>query len=96
LEPGVYQVIVREFDEDLQPIDHTLELSVIDGNACAPSETVLCLSQGRFRVQVEWEAFNGDTGVGRAVPFLADDPAGSDTGFFWFFDPLNLELMIIR
>lgn len=55
--------------------------------ACASAATQLCLNASRFRVQVTWEA-QGGSGSGQAVPLT------SDTGYFWFFDPANVELVI--
>ena len=55
---------------------------------CAGAETTLCLGNGRFRATVTWRDFQGNTGVGRAVP-LTDD-----TGHFWFFEPENVELVV--
>ena len=56
---------------------------------CQGSETVLCLQDGRFRVEVEWaDPRSGDTGVGGALP------GTDDSGFFWFFDPDNVELVV--
>jgi photosystem II stability/assembly factor-like uncharacterized protein len=55
---------------------------------CEPSTRTLCLGGGRFEVQVRWRDFKGRTGPGRAVP-LTDD-----SGYFWFFDSENLELMV--
>jgi hypothetical protein len=54
---------------------------------CTPSETALCLGDGRFLVRVEWEDFAGNRGAGRAVAL------SSDTGYFWFFNPNNVELI---
>ena len=50
--------------------------------------TALCLNGGRFRVEVEWATGAGDRGIGRPVP-LTDE-----TGYFWFFHPDNVELVI--
>jgi hypothetical protein len=55
---------------------------------CEEPETTLCLAGGRFRARVSWRDFQGNTGVGRAVP------STEDTGTFWFFDPGNIELMV--
>ncbi|HVS63338.1 MAG TPA: Calx-beta domain-containing protein, partial [Thermoanaerobaculia bacterium] len=55
--------------------------------ACSPSARHLCLLGSRFRVEVEWRnQRNGQRGIGTAVPFA------DETGFFWFFDPDNIEL----
>lgn len=55
---------------------------------CTPSDTTLCLNGGRFSASVAWKDFNNRTGVGTAVPITAD------TGYFWFFSPANIELVI--
>jgi hypothetical protein len=55
---------------------------------CQPSATALCLNQSQFEVKVSWRTRNGQTGVGQAVPLT------SDTGWLWFFNGANLELMI--
>ena len=55
---------------------------------CTPSADHLCLNNGRFRVQVVWEDFQGHTGSGQAVGLT------SDTGYFWFFNPANVELVV--
>lgn len=55
---------------------------------CTAGDTSLCLNQGRFEVQVAWTDFAGSSGQGRAVALTAD------TGYFWFFSPANVELMV--
>jgi len=55
---------------------------------CDSGPTTLCLSGGRFRVEVAWQTQDGRVGPGAAVPLTAD------TGTFWFFDPANVELVI--
>jgi ELWxxDGT repeat protein len=63
--------------------------AVAASGTCVENDTTLCLGDGRFRVEVEWNAPNlGRQGVGHAVPFR--DP----TGFFWFFDASNTELVV--
>ncbi|MCB1054856.1 MAG: fibronectin type III domain-containing protein [Acidobacteria bacterium] len=55
---------------------------------CTAGAEALCLLGGRFRVEVDWQTAAGASGVGRAV-------ADTDrTGFFWFFNPNNLELVV--
>jgi hypothetical protein len=39
-------------------------------------------------VEAQWTLPNGDSGAGRAVPLT------SDTGYFWFFDSANVEMVI--
>ena len=55
---------------------------------CQPSPTNLCLNGGRFKVEVTWRTPDGRTGPGRAVSLTPD------TGYFWFFDPANVETVI--
>ncbi|MFL6192542.1 MAG: leucine-rich repeat domain-containing protein [Thermoanaerobaculia bacterium] len=55
---------------------------------CVPGPTSLCLSGGRFRVEVTWKAPDGKTGAGQAVPLTAD------TGYFWFFNAENVEMVL--
>lgn len=58
------------------------------GPPCQPSASALCLGGGRFEVKVSWRDFTGRTGSGRAVPLTGD------TGYFWFFDPANVETVV--
>ena len=56
---------------------------------CAADAQHLCLFDDRFRVSVTWhDQHNGGNGVGTAVPFV------DRTGFFWFFNPANVELVV--
>src|SRR5687768_1080404 len=55
---------------------------------CAPTDTALCLNASRFQLEVAWKDFGNRTGVGHAVPLT------SDTGYFWFFDSANVEMVV--
>jgi Concanavalin A-like lectin/glucanases superfamily len=55
---------------------------------CTVDATSLCLNDGRFRVNVVWSNFVGAQGYGQAVPLTGD------TGYFWFFSPDNVEVVI--
>jgi pimeloyl-ACP methyl ester carboxylesterase len=55
---------------------------------CTPTATSFCLSRGRFRVEVAWDA-NGSSGPGHTVP-----SASADSGLFWFFASDNWEVMV--
>jgi hypothetical protein len=55
---------------------------------CVGTETSLCLNGSRFRVEVNWKDFDGNTGVGKAISLT------SDTGYFWFFNSSNVELVV--
>jgi ELWxxDGT repeat protein len=56
---------------------------------CAPSSARLCLNNGRFAVEARWRDFQGKTGTGTAVPL-----SGGDTGYFWFFNAANVEVVL--
>ena len=53
-----------------------------------PTRPGLCLNGKRFGVGVTWRTFDGATGVGHGVPL------GDDSGYFWFFHPDNVELVV--
>jgi PKD repeat protein len=55
---------------------------------CTPSPTTLCLNNSRFAVTATWRAAGGQTGSGMAVSLT------SDTGYFWFFSPTNVEEVV--
>ncbi len=61
--------------------------SVQSVGSCVPGAQTLCLDGRRFSVKAHWTSAtaSGDAG---AVE-LTDD-----TGYFWFFDPLNVELTV--
>lgn len=75
-------------EEEKAPAGRPREPLFATAAACAPSATGLCLNGSRFQVEVTWKDFAGNTGVGHPVPLT------SDTGYFWFFDPANVELII--
>jgi hypothetical protein len=56
---------------------------------CHDDANVLCLDQGRFRVEVVWRRRNDEEGLGQAVGFRSDD-----AGLFYFFDPNNWEMLV--
>jgi hypothetical protein len=55
---------------------------------CTADDESLCLQQSRFAVSITWKDFDGQGGVGQAVPL------SGDTGYFWFFDPANVEVVV--
>ena len=48
----------------------------------------ICLNRNRFRVRAEWKSSATNTGVAFPVKLTPD------TGYFWFFRPENIELMV--
>ena len=63
--------------------------TTVAAGTCAADAHHLCLLGDRFRVSVAWhDQHNGGDGVGTAVPFV------DRTGFFWFFNQDNVELVV--
>ncbi|HVS63547.1 MAG TPA: hypothetical protein VMT85_08595 [Thermoanaerobaculia bacterium] len=56
---------------------------------CVKSSTTLCLNDDRFQVRVDWRDFEGNTGLGTAVPGASNTSAN-----LWFFQPDNWELLV--
>ena len=55
---------------------------------CAPSDTVLCLTGERFQVDVTWRRTDGTLAEAENVELT------EDSGFFWFFTPSNVEMLV--
>jgi hypothetical protein len=56
--------------------------------SCTPSATRLCMADNRFSIEARWTRPNNDSDLGRAVLLTRD------TGYFWFFDSANVEMVI--
>ncbi|HEX5718309.1 MAG TPA: ELWxxDGT repeat protein [Thermoanaerobaculia bacterium] len=57
-------------------------------SGCTATATRLCLNGGRFAVEASWRDFQGNEGVGKALPLAGD------TGSFWFFNQENVEVVL--
>jgi len=88
LHPGDEVRAVVEVTDDTGNLRWSRSVGAIFREDCVGGATNLCLNGNRFRVEVSWTDFQGVTGVGEAVP-LSDD-----TGYFWFFDSANVELVV--
>src|SRR5262245_20727410 len=55
---------------------------------CAPDSTTLCLRDNRFKVQLTWSKPSQPSHAGTAIPLT------EDTGYFWFLNSANVELVI--
>ena len=55
---------------------------------CFADATTLCLNDGSFRVEASWSTEQGASGQGQAIQLT------SDTGYFWFFNSANVELLV--
>ena len=58
------------------------------GVPCVADGERMCLNNGRFEVKAEWTKPDTTTGHGTPVKLTGD------SGYFWFFDPANIELVI--
>ena len=60
----------------------------LSAQTCTATATRLCLNSGRFRTEVSWKDPQNNTGQGQANPLTPD------TGYFWFFNSANVELVV--
>ncbi len=56
--------------------------------AMALASRSLRLNNNRFQVDVSWQTADGKSGAGNPVPITGD------TGYFWFFNSSNVELLV--
>lgn len=82
---GTYTVTLTT--PDAGAVSHAVVVSAGTG-ACQSGAGFLCLSGARFQVSANWTRPDGTSGAGTAVP-LTDD-----SGYFWFFDPTNTEMVV--
>ncbi len=55
---------------------------------CNPQVSQICMLDGRFRAQVDWQTADGQKGQGQPVYY------SDDTSEFWFFAAGNLEMVV--
>ena len=65
-------------------------LTVTELPRCVPDTRTLCLLDDRFAVTIDYvnQHNGGEEGTGKPVPYL------DQTGFFWFFEPSNIEVAV--
>ena len=80
---GVFKVEKADTLEALFD-DVSLDLT----GASTSSTDSLCLSDGRFDVRANWQTRDGATGTAHPLRLT------TDTGYFWFFDPNNVEMIV--
>ena len=78
----------KELEEAVSWEPEALEAVSSSKASCVPGPLTLCLNNGRVRVELDWKDFAGVTGSGQAVPLT------SDTGYFWFTSPSNVEVIV--
>ena len=62
--------------------------AVAAGQGACDNPTTLCVVGNRFQVTVNWTKSDGTVGTGTRVK-LTDE-----SGYFWFFDPNNIEMVV--
>lgn len=74
----------------VSPMSNAAHVTTIaDGIPCRVDSDSLCLVEGRFRVEVEFvDPASGQLQTASAIP------STDKTGFFWFFQPGNFELVV--
>ena len=93
LEAGeTYSVRVRAFNAagSSEPSNLVTVSTFPEGNLCEVGAENLCLLDGRFDVRMKFRNQHGD-GEERTGFSLPDSDG---TGFFWFFEPGNLEVVV--
>lgn len=95
--PGYEPTALAALDQQLRleasrlglgPATPELEASPVAMGTCVPSATTLCVQNNRFRVEVAWFTPAAGSGVGKAITLT------NETGYFWFFSPNNVELVL--
>ena len=82
-----YQVIATNNRGNSAPTPEVGATTLAEVGDCLEDGDTVCLNQGRFRVELRWEAA-ADGGAGAAVPLT------NDTGYSWFFDEGNVEVVV--
>ena len=88
---GTYTIEAQSLFESTSSFPTTGPFTLIvglSGGRCTSDSHTLCLNNGRFQVTTTWRTPDGVSGVGTAIPL------SSDTGYFWFFNSANVELVV--
>lgn len=68
--------------------NYTLTLACAAGTACSSSPTALCLNNNRFKVEATFQVPGQPVGTAQVQKLTAD------TGYFWFFNADNVEVVV--
>lgn len=82
-----YQVVARNNRGSSAPTPEAGATTLAEVADCVEDDNTLCLSEGRFRVEAQFES-SRESGMARAGSLT------NDTGEFWFFSPDNLEIVV--
>jgi len=86
---GTY-VIICSAEDPTYHGNYGVSLMIIPGPGvqCEDGGYNICLWNSRFFVEVDWSTSDGNSGKGTAIPLT------SDSGYFWFFENSNVELLV--
>ena len=91
-EPGSFEAAPRSLGDLAESVvaasDPELEELSAPSGTCVPSSTSLCLNRGRFKVEATWRLPSGLADSARPLKLTGD------TGYFWFFSPSNVEMVV--
>lgn len=82
-----YQVVATNNRGRSSPTIEVGATTLAEVAECTDDGDTVCLNQGRFRVELQWESAD-DAGAGAAVPLT------NDTGYLWFFNADNVEVVV--
>ena len=82
-----YQVVATNNRGRSSPTLEVGATTLAEVAECVEDGDTVCLNQGRFRVELQWES-SDDAGAGAAVPLT------NDTGYSWFFNEDNVEVVV--
>ena len=71
-----------------RPAEIAMTESAEAPQACVQDAQTLCLSNGRYQVRTTYQTAQGQSGAGNGVRLT------SDTGYFWFFNQNNVEMVV--
>ncbi|MCA1611357.1 MAG: PKD domain-containing protein [Acidobacteria bacterium] len=87
--PGSYIAKLLVTGNERETTGLTISTFTINVVSCAPNAATLCLNDNRFKATVEWSVPpQQKTGSGAGVSLTGD------TGYYWFFSPSNIELVL--
>lgn len=82
-----YRLKARNASGDSGYSNEATATTPASSSSCVSDSATLCLFGGRFRVVASYRNYAGTRGNGTAVSLT------SDTGYFWFFSPANVEVV---
>jgi hypothetical protein len=86
-ESRLFSGLVDALSHEAVTVASSLQAELEAEAACTTTATKLCVAQDRFEVEVDFATGQG-SGVARTVKLT------NDTGYFWYFNQSNIELVV--